>query len=57
MGMRLEERSQDVRRDRLYRPLVKRTQLSEISCVGTACVWRMIGVGQVRKKYDNQRFQ
>ncbi len=45
MGMHLEERSQDVCSDRLYRPLVKRTQLGEISRIGAARVWRMICVG------------
>ncbi len=45
MGMHLEERSQDVCSDCLCRSLVKRTQLSEISRIGAARVWRMIGVG------------
>jgi len=57
LGMYLEERSQDVRSDCLYRPLVKGTQLDQIGRIGAARVWRMICMSQIREKGGDQRFQ
>jgi hypothetical protein len=57
MGMRREERAQHVCGDRLHRPLVKRTQLGEVSRIGATRMWRMIGMSQIRKKCCNQRLQ
>lgn len=57
MGVLLEVRSQDVRRDRLDRPLMECTQLVQIGLIGATGVWRMIGMSQVRKKGGDQSLQ
>jgi len=57
MDMPLKERSQDVRSDRQYRPLVKGTKLGQIGCTEAVRLGGVIRVSQVCKKGGDERFQ